>query len=135
MAITVTLAWVEPDHPQLSIARLCELLGLPRSTYYYCSHRESPENLHVMRLLDKKYTETPYYGIRRMTAWLQSEGYNVNHIPPDLVVKCQSIDNAEVNFQQLWRRTVVHTACRHRIWWCEPLSPLQAHRFTTKSRS
>jgi putative transposase len=32
-----------------------------------------------MRLLDEKYTETPYYGIRRMTAWLQSEGYPVNH--------------------------------------------------------
>src|SRR5688572_28849761 len=32
-----------------------------------------------MHLLDEKYTETPHYGIRRMTAWLQSEGYNVNH--------------------------------------------------------
>jgi len=32
-----------------------------------------------MRLLDEKYTDTPYYGIRRMTAWLRSEGYNVNH--------------------------------------------------------
>ncbi len=32
-----------------------------------------------MHLLDEKYTETPDYGIRRMTAWLQSEGYNVNH--------------------------------------------------------
>jgi putative transposase len=79
LAIDAKRALVEPAHPQLSIARQCELLGLPRSTYYYCSHGESPENLHVMRLLDKKYTETPYYGIRRMTAWLQSEGYNVNH--------------------------------------------------------
>ena len=32
-----------------------------------------------MRLLDEKYTDAPYYGIRRMTAWLQSEGYRVNH--------------------------------------------------------
>lgn len=32
-----------------------------------------------MRLLDEKYTETPYYGIRRMTAWLQSQGYPINH--------------------------------------------------------
>lgn len=31
-----------------------------------------------MRLLDEKYTDTPYYGIRRMTAWLQSQGYRVN---------------------------------------------------------
>src|SRR5947208_8524970 len=30
-------------------------------------------------LLDKPYTDTPYYGMRRMTAWLQSQGYPVNH--------------------------------------------------------
>jgi putative transposase len=70
---------VEPPHPHIRIARQCELLGLPRSTYYYPAHGESLENLHLMRLLDEKYTDTPYYGIRRMTAWLRSEGYNVNH--------------------------------------------------------
>src|SRR5947209_18269537 len=32
-----------------------------------------------MRLLDKQYTDTPYYGVRRMTAWLRSQGYHVNH--------------------------------------------------------
>lgn len=32
-----------------------------------------------MRLLDEQYTQTPYYGIRRMTAWLRSQGYQVNH--------------------------------------------------------
>ena len=70
---------IEPDHPQISIARQCELVGLPRSTYYYQPCGESPENLHLMRLLDEQYTETPYYGIRRMTAWLRSQGYEVNH--------------------------------------------------------
>jgi putative transposase len=70
---------IEPAHPQISIARQCELVGLPRSTYYYQPGGESPENLHLMRLLDEQYTETPYYGIRRMTAWLKSQGYDVNH--------------------------------------------------------
>lgn len=69
---------IEPGHPQISLARQCELLGVPRSTYYYTSQGESLENLHLMRLLDEKYTETPYYGMRRMTAWLQSQGYPVN---------------------------------------------------------
>jgi putative transposase len=32
-----------------------------------------------MRLLDEQYTRTPYYGIRRMTAWLRASGYEVNH--------------------------------------------------------
>jgi putative transposase len=32
-----------------------------------------------MRLLDEQYTRTPFYGIRRMTAWLRAQGYAVNH--------------------------------------------------------
>ena len=79
LGIDVKRDLIEPHHPQISIARQCELLGLPRSTYYYHSQGESPQNLHLMRLLDEKYTDTPYYGIRRMTAWLRNEGYNVNH--------------------------------------------------------
>jgi putative transposase len=70
---------IDPDHPQLSIARQCDLLGLPRSTYYYQAQGESPENQQLMRLLDEQYTQTPYYGIRRMTAWLRSQGYQGNH--------------------------------------------------------
>ena len=70
---------IEPAHPQISIARQCDLVGLPRATYYYYAHGESAENLALMRLLDEQYTDTPYYGIRRMTAWLQSQGYGVNH--------------------------------------------------------
>jgi putative transposase len=69
---------IEPEHPQISIARQCDLLGLPRSTYYYHAHGESAEHLQLMRLLDEQYTHTPYYGVRRMTAWLRSQGYAVN---------------------------------------------------------
>lgn len=70
---------IDRAHPQISIARQCDLLGLPRSTYYYQAQGESPENLQLMRLLDEQYTQTPYYGVRRMTAWLWSQGYPVNH--------------------------------------------------------
>jgi putative transposase len=69
---------IEPAHPQLSIARQCELLGLARSSYYYEPSGESEENLVLMRLLDEQYTRTPFYGTRKMTAWLQSLGYQVN---------------------------------------------------------
>jgi putative transposase len=31
-----------------------------------------------MTMIDKQYTETPFYGVRRMTAWLRSQGENVN---------------------------------------------------------
>jgi putative transposase len=31
-----------------------------------------------MRLLDEQYTRAPFYGVRRMTAWLEEQGYPVN---------------------------------------------------------
>jgi len=45
---------------------------------YYEPKEESEENEALMRLLDEQYTQTPFYGVRRMTAWLRGEGYVVN---------------------------------------------------------
>ncbi len=70
---------IEPVHESIGIARQCELVGLARSSYYYQGAGESAENLHLMRLLDEQYTRTPFYGIKRMTAWLETQGYTVNH--------------------------------------------------------
>jgi putative transposase len=58
--------------------RQCALLGLARASFYGQPVGESAENLHLMRLLDAQYTATPFYGSRRMTAWLRSQGYAVN---------------------------------------------------------
>jgi putative transposase len=70
---------IEAAHPQLSIARQGDLVGLPRSTYSSHTQGESAENLTLRRLLEQQYTDTPYYGLRRMTAWLRSQGDAVNH--------------------------------------------------------
>jgi putative transposase len=40
---------------------------------------ESAYNPCLMRLMDEQYTRTPFYGSPRMTAWLQQQGYPVNH--------------------------------------------------------
>jgi putative transposase len=34
---------------------------------------ESEENLRLMRLIDQQYTRTPFFGSRRITAWLREE--------------------------------------------------------------
>jgi putative transposase len=39
---------------------------------------ESEENLLLMRLLDEQYTQTPFYGTRKMTAWLHTLGYQLD---------------------------------------------------------
>ena len=71
-------SFIEPAHPHISIARQCELLHMARSSYYYEPTQGSEENLQLMRLLDEQYTRTPFYGTRKMTAWLHSLGYPVN---------------------------------------------------------
>lgn len=63
----------------MSIRRQCELVGLNRASYYYQPAQESELNLTLMRLIDKQYTRTPFYGWPRMTAYLQRQGYPVNH--------------------------------------------------------
>jgi putative transposase len=70
---------VETGHPRLSLRRQCALLGLARGSWYYQAVGPSAEDVELMRLLDEQYTATPFYGIRRMTAWLRSRGYAVNH--------------------------------------------------------
>jgi putative transposase len=70
---------IEPAYESISIVRQCELVGLARSSYDDQGAGESAENLHLMRLLDEQYTRTPFYGIKRMTAWLETQGYTVNH--------------------------------------------------------
>lgn len=57
---------MEPSHPELSLRRQCELLGLPRSSCYYACGGESEENLALMRRLDELYTRWPFYGSRRL---------------------------------------------------------------------
>lgn len=58
--------------------RQCELLGLPRSTYYYTPCGETAYNLELMRLMDEQYLETPYYGVMQMTYHLRNQGHEVN---------------------------------------------------------
>ena len=62
---------IEPGHPQVSIARQCQLLGLAHSSYYYQPVEVDPEELALLRRLDTHYVRTPFFGSRQMRAWLR----------------------------------------------------------------
>lgn len=62
----------------IPISRQCELLDLGRFSYYFRPSGEDESNLRLMRLIDEQFTRTPFYGVRRMTAWLQRNGQGVN---------------------------------------------------------
>jgi putative transposase len=70
---------IDLNHEEIPVYRQCELLGLSRSSLYYQARRgDESYNQQLMRLIDRQYTETPFYGTRRMTAWLNSEGHPIN---------------------------------------------------------
>jgi putative transposase len=62
---------VDLGHDTISVRRQCELLGVNRTSLYYLPKGESEENLRLMRLIDEQYTRTPFFGSRRMAAWLR----------------------------------------------------------------
>ena len=69
---------VDREHPKLPIVRQCTLLGVSRSSLYYRSKGASEENLSLMGEMDRQYLETPFYGSRRMKAWLERQGIRVS---------------------------------------------------------
>jgi len=69
---------VDRRHPSLSIVRQCRLLDISRSGLYYQPKGISEENLTLMKLIDRQYLATPFYGARKIAAWLKSQNYSVN---------------------------------------------------------
>lgn len=63
----------------LSIRQQSKILNIPRGKFYYKPKGETAFNLHLMKLIDQQYQRTPFYGVPRMTAYLQDLGYLVNH--------------------------------------------------------
>lgn len=58
--------------------RQCELLGLPRSSYYYQPNAETSFNEMLMHRMDEIYTAHPFMGVGQMTAMLRRGAHMVN---------------------------------------------------------
>ena len=69
---------IEPDHPDLSMGKQCRLLSIARSSFYYSPLGETDTNLTLMRVIDKQFLDTPFYGVRQMTWHLRNDGHPVN---------------------------------------------------------
>jgi putative transposase len=53
-------------------------LGISRSGLYYQPKGISEEDLTLMKLIDRQYLATPFYGARKIAACLKSQGHLVN---------------------------------------------------------
>ena len=69
---------VERRNPALPTSQQCRLLALPRSSVYRKPAEVNAQDLAIMALIDRHYLARPYYGSRRMAAWLATQGHHVN---------------------------------------------------------
>ena len=78
MSVGQRRAVVDRRHPSLPVVRQCRLLDISRSGVYYQPIGISQEDLTLMKLIDRQYLVTPFYGARKIAAWLSSQGQRVN---------------------------------------------------------
>ena len=69
---------VEREAPALPVSRQCRLLAVSRASVYRQPAEISEEDCTIMALIDRQYLARPYYGSRRMAAWLATQGHVVN---------------------------------------------------------
>ena len=68
---------IEPEHPDLSVRRQCNLVGLASSSYYYHEHPADPSDADVMSRIDRIFTATPFYGVERILVCLRQQGLDI----------------------------------------------------------
>lgn len=79
MSKTDSRQCVIKSHPRLSLVKQCKLLDISRSSINYKPKGESALNLRLMREIDECFMEHPYYGLERMTTYLNEDlGHQVN---------------------------------------------------------
>ena len=78
MSRSIRRAMIDRDHQQLSLVRQCILLDVSRASVYYRPVPTGAEDLELMALMDRQYLKTPFYGSRKMKAWLLQQGYLVS---------------------------------------------------------
>ena len=71
-------AMVDRENPVLPVFQQCRLLAMSRSAVYRKPAEVSADDLAIMALIDRQYLARPYYGSRRMAAWLATQGHLVN---------------------------------------------------------
>jgi putative transposase len=71
-------ALVEREDPALAVLQQCRLLAVSRASVYRRLAEVSDADRAIMALIDRQYLARPYYGWRRMAAWLATQGPPIN---------------------------------------------------------
>ncbi|HEX4208690.1 MAG TPA: IS3 family transposase [Ktedonobacteraceae bacterium] len=72
------MALVERREGELPLSLQADLLSLSRSSLYYQPRPPSVEEVKLKHRIDEVYTQSPFYGARKIAAQLQREGMGIN---------------------------------------------------------
>jgi len=62
----------------IPVHRQCELLDLPRSTFYHAAKSVPDEDFELTAQIDHCHLKFPFYGSRHIRDWLGDQGHHVN---------------------------------------------------------
>ncbi|QGP49986.1 putative transposase OrfB [Piscirickettsia salmonis] len=68
---------IESEPKNIPVTRQCELINFNRSNCYYKSVQCTKDKMELLRAIDRIYTETPFYGYRKVHQQLIEGGYSV----------------------------------------------------------
>ena len=99
---------VREEHPEMSVERLCELMGVSRSWYYERPPAgDKAKDVELRDAIERIVLEFPGYGYRRVTKELHRRGWSVNHKRVLTIMRQESL------LCQLKRRFVPTTDSAH----------------------
>ena len=97
---------VEKSHPELSMRKQCELLGVARSSVAYQAVPENPEDIRIKRLLDEIFMIDPCLGSRKLVTVLKRD------------------HGVEINRKRVQR---LRREMGHKAIWCKPRTSIPDH--------
>ena len=95
MSVCEKIKCIDPKDSDLSVSRQCDLLRLPRSSYYRPRVLPfvSTANLELMRLIDEEFLRHPFYGSRKLRDYLNRNGFSVNRKRVQRLMRLMGIES------------------------------------------
>ncbi len=100
---------MERREGELPLSLQADLLSLSRSSLYYQPRPPSAEEVRLKHRIDEVYTQSPFYGARKIAAQLQREGMGINR-------------KTVARYMQEMGIAAIYPGSRH---FCPPKSPLR----------
>jgi putative transposase len=85
------LQMIEKNHPQLSVAKQCEMVNVARSSYYNLDRSPASDDAGTIDRIGKIYTKRPEYGSRRVRNILQRQGLEINRKKVQRLMRAMNI--------------------------------------------